>query len=151
MSGVVSYELFASRLGNGTIGFASEGAIYESFINATGAVSVKGTIVVASTTVANAVAIAPADSSYPIGVIYESGVANNALVKVIVYGKANVLLKDGESASVGYWAGVSDVAGRMYQLSTVPSTTEHTREIGHSLQTIASGTNVLALVQIHFN
>lgn len=150
MGGTVSYELFSSKLGSGAIGFASEGAIYETFINSTGAVSVKGTIVVASTTVGNAVEIAPANSESSIGVIYENGIAINDPVKVIVYGKANVLLKDGEASTQGYWAGVSDVAGRMYQINGDPSATEHNREIGHSLQTVSSGTDVLSLVQIHF-
>ena len=82
---------------------------------------------------------------------YENGVANNSLVKVVVYGKAQVLLKNGESASNGYWCGVSDIAGRMYQGSSAPSTTEHNRELGHSLEVKTSGTNVLSLMQIHFN
>lgn len=155
MTGTVSYDLFNTKLGTGNIiGFTSEGGIYETFINNignTGDLSVKGTIVVASTSVDNAVDIAPANSQMPIGVIYESGIAKGSLVKVVVYGKAQVLLKDGESATRGYWAGVSDVAGRMYQASTAPSTTEHNREIGHSLATTASGENVLSYVQMHFN
>lgn len=151
MSGVVSYELFSARLGTGTNGFSSEGGMYETFINNTGATSVKGTIVVASTSVDNAVMIAPADTVMPIGVIYESGIAINSPVKVIVYGKAEVLLKNTIASVHGYWAGVSDVAGRMYQVATAPSTTEHNREIGYSLQSVAGGTDVLAMVQIHFN
>lgn len=151
MSGVVSYDLFNSRFPSSGNGFTSEGGVYETFINDTGTASVKGTVVVASTSVANAVSIAPANSSLPIGAIYENGIANGSNVKVVVYGKAQVLLKDGESSSLGYWCGVSDVAGRMYQQATAPSTTEHNREIGHSIQAVASGTNVLSLIQMHFN
>ncbi len=152
MSGVVSYDLFASRGGNSGSGFTSEGGYYETFVNNTGAESIKGTIVVASSTANNGVSIAPAGSVMPIGVIYEDGVDNNAEVKVVVYGKAQVLLKNGEAATAGYWCGVSvDTAGRMYQVSTSPSTSEHNREIGHSLQSAVSGTNVLSLVQLHFN
>ncbi|MDD2505612.1 MAG: hypothetical protein PHF21_05040 [Bacilli bacterium] len=149
MSGMVSYELFTTKMGSGS-GFTSDGGIYQTFINNTG-VSLKGTIVSISTTVDNAVDIAPANSQMPIGVIYESGITNNNPVKVVVYGKAQVLLKNGEAASNGYWCGVSDVAGRMYQLSLVPSTTEHNREIGHSLEVKTSGTNILSYVQVHFN
>lgn len=69
----------------------------------------------------------------------------------LVYGKAEVLLKNGLASNRGYWCGVSDVAGRMYQSSSVPSTTDHNREIGHSLESKTSGTNVLSLVQLHFN
>lgn len=152
MSGVISYELFAARLGStGSSGFTSEGGIYQTFINRTGADSVKGTIVVASTSYDDAVSIAPANSSFPIGVIYENGIANGSAVKVVVYGKAQVLLKTDETAYDGYWCGVSDMAGRMSQESSVPATTEHTREIGHSLESKAGGANVLAWVQIHFN
>jgi hypothetical protein len=151
MSSLVSYELFTAKLGNNTCGFTSEGGAYETFVNNTG-ISVKGTIVVTSTTVYNAVDIAPADTNMAIGVIYENGVANGSLVKVFVYGKAEVLLKNTEIANYGYWCGVSDVAGRMYQESTSPtSTVKYNREIGHSLQANASGINVLSLIQLHFN
>jgi len=150
MSGVVSYDLFTTRIGSGSNGFTSEGGMYETFINNTGT-SVKGTVVNASITVGNAVDIAPANTPLPIGVIYNSGIANGSSVKVVVYGKAQVLLKNSEVATVGYWCGVSDVAGRMYQQATVPSTTDHNREVGHSLATTASGTNVLSLIQMHFN
>lgn len=150
MSGVVSYDLFSQRFGTGSSGITTDGGFFQTFINNTGS-SVKGTIVIASTTVNNAVDIAPANSDSPIGVILENGVANGQPVKVVVYGKAEVLLKDSTSSTRGYWCGVSDVAGRMYQLSTVPSTTEHSREIGHSLESKSAGTNVLSLVTIHFN
>jgi len=149
MSGSVSYELFASRLPSGGNGFTPEGGMYETFVNNTGT-SVKGTVVVASTTVANAVDIAPADTEMPIGVIYESGIANGSNVKVVTYGKAEVLLKNTVASLLGYWCGVSDTAGRMFQNPT-PSPITHQREIGHSLQTISAGTNVLSLVQLHFN
>lgn len=150
MSGVVSYELFSSVIGGNGSGFVAEGGMYETFINNTG-LSVKGTIVIASTSVYNGVDIAPADSEMAIGVIYESDIANGSPVKVVVSGKTQVLLKNTTAASNGYWCGVSDVAGRMYQKSSAPSTTEHSREIGHSVESKASGTNVLSLVQIHFN
>ena len=149
MSSSVSYELFASKLPSGGNGFTPEGGMYETFVNNTG-ISEKGTIVVASTSVTNGVDIAPAGTYMPIGVIYESGIANGANVKVVTYGKAEVLLKNGESSSLGYWCGVSDTAGRMYQLAS-PNATTHYREIGHSIQAQISGSNVLSLVQLHFN
>jgi len=150
MSGVVSYELLNSKLPTNS-GWTADGGIFETFINDTGATSVKGTIVVTSSSVNYAVSIAPADSQMPMGIIAESGIANGANVKVTVYGKAYVLLKNGESATRGYWCEVSDTAGRMAQQATVPSTIEHNREIGHSLETVSSGTNVLSLIQVHFN
>lgn len=150
MSGTVSYELFASIIGNSGNGFTSEGGTYQTFVNNTGT-SVKGTIVVASRTVYNGVDIAPAQTKMPIGVIYESGVANGSNVKVVTYGKAEVLLEDGKSSTMGWWAAVSDNDdGRMYQ-ETTPNASEHYQEIGHSLESKSSGTDVLSLVQLHFN
>lgn len=150
MSGTVSYELFTSKFGGGESGFTTEGGYYETFINNSGA-SVKGTIVAASASVYNGVDIAPANSTFAIGVIYDTGVSNGSKVKVVVSGKAQVLLKNQQPATLGYWCGVSDVEGRMYQRSTLQSQDEHNKEIGHSLQTASAGTDVLSLVQIHFN
>lgn len=150
MSGVVGYDLLNSKLANGMSGFTSDGGYYETFVNNTGT-SEKGTIVIASTSVYNGVDIAPVNAENPIGVIYESGITNGGNVKVVVSGKASVLLKNTVASALGYWCGVSDTAGRMYQSSTVPSTIEHNREIGHSLESKVGGTNVLSLVQIHFN
>ena len=137
--------------GGGATGFTIEGGLYVTLINGTGAASVKGTVVVASTAIDKAVRIAPANSDMPMGVIYDNGVANGGNVKVVVCGNAETLLKNGQAASRGFWCGISDVAGRMYQVVNPPSTTEHNRELGHSLETKASGTNVLALVNLHWN
>ena len=112
MSGVVSYELYNSRFPSDGNGFTTEGGVYETYVNNTGT-SVKGTIVIASTSVDNGVDIAPANSISAIGIIYESGIANGNNVKVVVYGKAEVLLKNDVAATRGYWCGVSDTAGRM--------------------------------------
>lgn len=151
MSGTVSYELLNSKFSSGNSGFTIEGGYYETFVNNTG-LSVKGTIVVASTSVFNGVDVAPIDSEMPIGIIYEDNIGNGANVKVVVSGKAQVLLQNTLAATMGYWAGVSSTtAGRMLQLATPPAVPQDNREIGHSLQTIAAGTNVLSLVQVHFN
>ncbi|QHI72314.1 hypothetical protein [Aminipila terrae] len=153
MSGIVSYDLFASKVGSSTSGFTPEGGIYETFVNKTGALSIKGTIVIAGASVDNSVSIAPVDSQMPIGVIYENGIADGSPVKVVVYGKAEVLLEDNATATSGFWCGVSTTqAGRMIQLNNVPNTPQFNTEIGHSLQTISTGsTDLLALVQLHFN
>lgn len=149
MSGLVNYELFASRLGSGNCGFTIEGGFYENFINNTG-VSVKGTIVVISKTVSNAVDIAPANSNFALGVIYEDGVPNGKPVKVVVYGRAQVLLKDGESSGNGFLCSVSDVPGRMYTLDTESEEIGLNKKIGHSLEVKFGANNVLSLVQLQF-
>ena len=150
MSGLVSYDLFKSRLGIGNCGFTLEGGIYEMFINNTGT-SIKGTIVIASESINNAVDIAPANSENAIGIIYESGIPKGGLVKVVVFGKAQVLIKDGEESNSGYWCGVSNEKGRMYQLTGAPSPTLNKKKIGSSLESKASGKNMLALIQLNFN
>jgi len=150
MSGSVSYEIFKTKVDIGGCGCTTEGGSYQTFINKTGANSIKGTIVNASTTTANAFMIAPAATKMPIGVIYENGIADGSNVKVVTYGKADILLKDGESSTVGYWCAVSDTNGRMYQ-EVKPNTVEHYREVGHSLESKSSGTSVLSRIQMHFN
>lgn len=150
MSGLVSYDLFRARLGIGNCGFTLEGGIYEMFINNTGT-SVKGTIVIASISVSNGVDISPANCINSIGVIYESGVSNGSLIKVIVYGKAQVLLKKGESTNKGYWCGVSDEDGRMFSLVPQSVGKQNAKKIGYSLETKRKGNNVLALVQLNIS
>lgn len=136
--------------GNNNLGVTAEGGIFETFVNHTGP-SVKGTIVIASTSVENGVDIAPKKTTVPIGVIYESGIEDNANVKVVVYGKAQVLLASDQAATKGNWCGVSETEnGRMYQEVTAPlGTAAHNKEIGHSLQTSVAGS--LSLVTLHFN
>ena len=136
----------------GTSNVTEDGGMFILLANKTGAVSVKGTIIVAADM---GVSIAPADTFVPFGIIAEDGIAINGLVKVVVSGLAYVLLKNGEASFAGSWVGVSDVAGRAYLPSKPstepPSTTEHSREIGHCLQTVTAGTNKLALIGVHFN
>lgn len=151
MSGAVSYELFSEKAGGINCGFTPEGGIYQTFVNNTGT-SVKGTIVIASASVDNAVDIAPGESKVPLGIIYENGIANGALVKVVTSGKAQVLLENTKHSTRGHWCGVSPTAGRMYQKISAPTTiSEHSREIGHSLESKNSGTDILSTVQLQFD
>lgn len=131
--------------------FTVEGGFAVKYINKTGAPSIKGTIVSISTTTNNAIQVAIANSDMPIGVIYENGIADGSTVLVVVSGIAEVLYKDGVTPARAYWIGVSDVAGRAYNSSSAPSTTEHNREIGHAIESSASGTNILGKVNLHFN
>lgn len=147
MPGVVSYKFLTQT---GPIGFTTDGGLYVIYYNNTGSPTVKGTIVVASST-PGGVSVAPANSDACIGVIYDDVIPVSQPVRVVIGGRAQVLLKNGESSTAGYWCGVSDNSGRMYQQSGVPSTSEHNREIGHSLETVAGGTNKLAWVNLHFN
>ena len=151
MSSSVSLEYLNSILGNSGNGISSDGGYYITLINKTGANSVKGTIVIASTTTDKAVQIAPIGSDNPIGVILEDGIADGNSVKIAISGMAYVLLADGLSSTRGYWCEVSSTqAGRMSQLAN-PNLLRHWSELGHSLESKTSGTNVLSLVTLHFN
>lgn len=150
MAGLLSYDLFIAKTSGGSIWFTPEGGIIETFINDTGAPSIKGTIVSASPLVDNAVSLSNASSILPMGVIYENGVRAGDIVKVVVLGKAQVLLKDGTAATRGHWCGVSDVPGRMYQ-TIIPTDAEHFRQIGYSLEQKSASFNQLSLVQLNFN
>ena len=141
-----------NKVGSGVSGFTTDGGMYQTFINNTGLPSIKGTIVIASNAITNGVKIATANSFVSIGVIYDDGILNGQPIKVVICGKAKVLLKNGQSCIQGDWLGVSDNAGRMYSNGAEPpSTSDHNREIGHSLESKSSGINVLALVTLHFN
>lgn len=151
MNALVSYELLTAWFGSPANGITPEGGLYGTYINNTGADSVKGTIVQISTDKDNAVEIATADSAVPIGVIYEDGAANGSPVKVVVYGKAQVLLNNNMDSYRGYWCGISDTPGRMIQSTAGPETlVELKRQIGHSLESKSGGTDILALVQLNF-
>lgn len=148
----MAIKLLEIIFGNNLLEMTPEGGICETLINGTGSASAKGTIVVASKAADGAVSTAPAGSVVPIGVIYESGVANGGNVKVVTSGMAEVLLASDQTATHGYWCGVSNSEnGRMYQLADAPiGTSTHNQEIGHCLETVSSAGS-LALVQLHFN
>lgn len=149
MSGLVTVELLNS-ITSGINGFTADGGMYVTLTNRTGANTVKGQVVQADTANGDSFVLSIANSVNPIGIVFESGIANGSSCKVVVSGKAYALLKNGVAGVNGSWCGCSDNAGRMYQQSSPPATSEHDREIGHSLQTITSGTNVLCLIIVHF-
>jgi len=133
-----------------------EGGIAVKMINDTGAPSIKGTLVNCSSSVDNGVTIETVEFD-TIGVIYEDGVADGQEVWVVVSGKAEVLLADGTASTRGYWVYADAVDGRAnasLQLppgGTIQALENHFKEIGHCLETKTSGTDVLALIAIHFN
>lgn len=151
MGATVSYEYLNTVLPSVGSGVTPDGGFYITLVNKTGVVSKKGTVVIASPTQDNAVAVAPINSDSPIGIILEDGVADGSQVKVVVSGKAYVLLEDGLVSTHGYWCEVSSTqAGRMSQLAN-PNPATHWAELGHSLESKTAGTDVLSLVVLHFN
>jgi hypothetical protein len=126
--------------------------------NQTGAASVKGTLVEASSTVDNAFQAITANDPDPIGAVFDDGVANGEQCRVVVGGRAQVLLEDGTATSRGYWAKVSETAnGRVDATLAAPSggtiaqINEHFHEVGHTLEAKTAGTNVLCWIIMHFN
>ena len=137
------------------------GGFAVKFVNKTGANSVYGTVCDISATTFRAVDVEEAAGSDPIGIMYGdnegNAVADGSDVWVVTGGPAEVLLENGTAATMGNWVGTADTdAGRADATVTegnIPNLTfaEHFREIGHCMQTIGSGTDVLALVKTHFN
>jgi len=129
-----------------------EGGYAIKLTNKTGANSVKGTIVISDPDVDNAFEVNPTSGSMPFGIVYESGIADGSECWVVVSGIAEALIVDGATTTRGYVClSSTTVAGRIDTQSTVPSATEHFTEIGHTIESKSSGTNVLAKCVIHFN
>jgi len=144
--------------GNDNIKFTDEGGLAISLLNKTGSASVKGTVLISSTSTDSAVAVAPGDSYSPMGVMYESGIADGEYCWVVVSGLVDVLIKDGTAAVHGNWVGMSDTNGRADATSVAPpdgglleGLIEHMKEIGKSMQSKSSGTDVLCRCNLHFN
>jgi hypothetical protein len=137
--------------GPGIAGDTPEGGRTVALINKTGAASVKGTLVRASSTANSAFEVAPTSSDEPIGVVLDDGIPDGSYCRVVIAGRAQVLLEDGVAATRGYWIESSaTVAGRVtMSIEPVPAT--HWGEVGHCLEEQASGTDVLAWCILHFN
>jgi hypothetical protein len=143
--------------GNTRIKMTPEGGVAIRLTNKTGAASVKGTLVKTSTGTDDAVDASDANGVAVTGIIYESGVADGSRVWVVVYGIAEVLLKNTTSATKGYWVKSSDAAGRADATNAappgggIPELDEHMREVGHCLQSVDAGTDKLAKIILHLN
>lgn len=144
----------ALELGNHKVMFTPEGGLAVKLINNTGRNSIKGLLVEASSAINEAVVAAGVSSYDPIGAMYENGIPNGQPVWVVVAGVAQVLLEDGTTATRGYWAATPTVTGGRADITTAAPpglVLQHFREIGHGLETVASGTDVLAKIMMHFN
>ncbi len=124
-------------------------------INRTGETSVKGKLVSVSTAADNEV-ILQANEYDTFGVIQESGIAQGSEMFIWVSGSiCQVMFKDGVSVARGEICIAADTDGRADRVanpgSGLPGIDVHFKECGHIMQTVGSGTNILALVTIHFN
>jgi hypothetical protein len=124
-------------------------------VNRTGATSIKGKLVSASTTADDEV-ILQANEYDTFGVIQESGIAEGSQMWIWVNGSiCQVMFKDGVKATRGEICIAADTDGRADRVTNpgggLPGVDIHFKECGHILQTINAGTDILALVMIHFN
>lgn len=133
-----------------------EGGLAVWFQNRTGAPTVKGMLVTMGTAPSSVVAC-PKTVPKCCGVILDAGVLDSEFVRVVIAGVAYVLVEDGLGPTVGYWVGLSSVTdGRAQFQATLPDNSGagidlHNREIGHCVDTVPAGTDVLARVVLHFN
>jgi len=132
-----------------------EGGIAIKMINATGANSVKGSVLSIDTVVERGVRLQVVEYDC-IGIMYSDGVANGEDIWVVISGVAEVLLEDGIAGTIDYWTFAADVDGRADMLAQPPGGTitaidNHFKEIGHCIETVASGTDVLCKIVTHFN
>ena len=143
--------------GNNKVGISELGGVAVKLNNGSGVNSVKGTIVIADTNADDSFDVAGANEAQSMGIVYDDGIADGAECWVIIYGIADVLLKDTTLSAHGNWVYVSDVAGRAEATLAAPpgggvvELDVHMGEIGHALESIAGGNDVLARVCLHFN
>jgi hypothetical protein len=138
-----------SDLATGARGLLTKG------VNRTGAASVLGTLVSLSTTADNEY-IRQANEFDTVGVLAESGIAEGAEVWIWKPGsRCQVLFKDGVTPTRGNILIAADTDGRGNSIanpgSGLPAVETHFKECGHVCQSVASGTDVLALCEIHTN
>lgn len=133
----------------------ADGGFAVQMVNKTGAASVKGSLVDLH---ANDNSFQLSSEEFDtIGVVYEAGVADASLCWVTITGKAKVLIEDATASTAGYWVYSSTTAGRANATLALPAggtigaLENHMKEIGHCLESKSSGTDVLALVNLHFN
>jgi len=138
--------------------FTTEGGLAVKMLNKTGVASVKGTVVQLSTSIERSVEISPADEEEAMGIIYDNGIADGEFVWIVIQGIVDILIEDGQTATVGFWVrtsitqdGRADITNADPPGGGIPQADQHFRELGHCQESKSSGTDVLARCIIHFN
>lgn len=130
-----------------------EGGFATLMINATGATSIKGTLLRPSATVDFGVSVQ--DEEYDtMAVMWSDGVPNGQPCWVVTTGQADVLLKNATAVTRQALMIASATDGRAEPIATPPpppNQDTHFKEIGHAVQSVAGGNNVLCRCVIHFN
>ena len=133
------------------------GGIAIRIINKTGVASVKGTLVSYSAAVDNAFVLSAINEDQAIGIVYEVGVADGGLCWTIILGCAEVLLENTTAGTHGNWVFASGTVGRADATLAAPPAggvaqlDQHMQEIGHCLENVVGGTDVLCKIKTQFN
>ena len=141
--------------GGNPVFHSKEGGAGYYIINKTGGSSTKGYLVKAGSAVDNSAEYIPGGNPDPIGVIYDAGVPDGDMMRIITSGKVPVYYAT--AVTRGTFARVSTAVEALPNgqavseaLPTPPfSTDKHFQEIGHPLESI--GGAGLALTDVHFN
>ena len=140
----------------GSARITKQGEFQILLVNETGFTSRRGDILRASMGYDFGVTTNIISGVTPIGVMASTGIANGGLVWVTWGGKAQFRIEDGQASTRSYWIDNSDsVNGRAVTTAAEPtqptfSTTEHDGEVGHCIETVASGVDKLFWGMIHF-
>lgn len=125
------------------------GGVAIQLYNPSGGTISKGRIVEPSSTTNEAFQICPTSSNFAIGVVYED-IPATSYGWIVVSGIAEVYLDNAGGTLRDYVVLVSTAnAGQGTAQATVPSTTDHWREVGHTVGT--SGAPGLVKCVLHFN
>lgn len=149
------------RIATPKVKMTPEGGFAIKLTNKSGSEVTRGRVVEADTSANDAFNITETEDYMPIGVIYDASIADDAEGWVVVLGIADVAMEDNTAATRGYWVKTSD-SDAGYADSTnasppgggVPELGQHSREIGHCIETVAAtgaGTHILARCVLHFN
>lgn len=149
--------ILTSYYGGINVKFTSEGGLAVRMINKTGSASVQGEVLAVSDTTDNGVDLIAVDVPDPLGVFYESGIADGSYAWVVVSGIADVYFVGNTTRgniARGFLTadGGSYVAGQALSEAypTAPfASDKHFYEIGHVLESITGPG--LAKCILHFN
>ena len=129
--------------------------------NNTGAETIAGTLVECDDTIDDAFELGDANSTHPVGIVLDSGIANGEEAWVVVSGVADIAMEDNTSATRGYWVrtsvtevGYSDASNPAPPGAGIGEVERHFTEIGHCIESVSAtggGTHILARCVLHFN
>ena len=140
---------FSAGVGNSYFKITPEGGFAVRLTNKSGAETVKGQIVGIKTGTDNAFDLTAVGANHCLGVVYESGIEDDAVCWVVVSGIAQVLMKNaavrGQLCRIPLNADDSKAAG--YAMAAAQSDTASVYKIGDVLET--ADAEVLCKVLLH--